>query len=172
MQYFFRRTIAYLVDCAIVFSAVMLVIQWLILRPLHDRLGFTDAWFQDSWHMELYVLLSSSLPVWLYFTLLDSEGGKGTPGKRWMKLRLEDTQGNRIPVVLNLLRTIIKLAPWEIIHVGVIFPTPLYFEESADLRWPTYLGIGLFVAYVISLLVQPQRRTVYDWLLETVVRRV
>ena len=53
--------------------------------------------------------------------------------------------------------------------MGVIFPTPLYYEQEADVRALTYFGILLFVTYVISILVNKRKQSIYDNLLGTQV---
>lgn len=82
MSLFLRRTGAYFLDCIICFSVVMLVLQWAILTPVREHMGITDAWFHHSWNLQLYIWLTISLPVWLYFALLDSRLFQGTLAKR------------------------------------------------------------------------------------------
>lgn len=70
-----------------------------------------------------------------YFALMDSIIARGTWGKRIFR---------------------------EIAHLGVIFPTPLYFESEAGLRVWSYLGIVLLVVYAVSLVISKHGQTVYD----------
>lgn len=168
MNNFFKRSFAYLIDCTICYSFVMVIIQWAILSQFRDQLGITNEWFKDSVNMELYVLTSISLPVWIYFTLMDSKISKGTIGKRILKLVVSQQDSNeKISIGKSLLRTIFKLAPWEIAHLGVIFPTPMYFEEAPGIRILTILGIGLFLVYIASILSDKQGRSLYDRILGT-----
>lgn len=169
IKYFLSRTIAYMVDSIIAFSAVMLVIQWVILRNIRPYFGITDEWFHESWNVQAYVFLTISLPVWIYFSFFDSKKSKGTFGKRIFKLAVVDNTGNRIPFSKSFIRTFLKLLPWEISHIGVIFPTPMYFETEADLRLATYLGVLLFVIYVLSILLDKSGIAIYDKLLQTKV---
>ncbi len=169
MKQLAKRSIAYFLDCFICYSLVMLLIQWALLSNLRGAIGLTDEWFEHSWNLQLYVLLTISLPVWLYFTYFDSKKTVGTFGKRIMKLSVTDTQSERIGLKKSFIRTLLKLSPWEIAHIGVIFPTPLYFAENADVRVVTILGILLFGIYMVSILISPDGRSVYDKLLETKV---
>ena len=84
-----------------------------------------------------------------------------------MKLAVVDIERKRISFRKSFLRTILKLFPWEIAHVGVIFPTPLYFSQNADIRFATVLGIILFAVYSLSILIDSGRQAVYDKLLRT-----
>lgn len=169
MKYFFKRTLAYLIDCFIAFGTVMLIIQWSILNNIRGYIGITDTWFQNSINMQLYVLTTISIPVWIYFTYFDSEKSKGTFGKRIFKLQVTNNKNQKISIGKAFLRTILKLLPWEIAHIGVIWPTPLYYENEPVVRILSYVGLLLFTIYVISIWTNPKKRTVYDRIIGTTV---
>lgn len=172
MKYFFKRALAYSIDITVCYSFVMLVFQWAILSNLHASLGITKAWFANSLNMELYVLLTISLPVWIYFTYFDSKQAKGTLGKRVVKLEVYDAEHKRIALGKSFFRTFFKLLPWELAHLGVIFPTPMYFEETPALRTLTIFGILLFSAYLLSILISPTNQSIYDKVVGTKVSEV
>ena len=90
MKHFLKRAVAYFTDCMICYSLVMLVIQLALLSNIREPLGITDEWFTNSINLQLYVSLTISLPVWAYFSYLDSNRSKGTFGKRMMKLAVYD----------------------------------------------------------------------------------
>jgi hypothetical protein len=73
------------------------------------------------------------------------------------------------PVKLSLgtsfIRTLCKLLPWEIAHLGVIFPVPMYFADQPGIRWLTILGIVLFGVYLISISLSEKNQSIYDRLL-------
>ncbi len=147
----------------------MLIIQWAILSNIRESIGITNEWFENSWNMELYVLASISLPVWLYFTYFDSNRAKGTIGKRIMKLSVVNKENEKINLGKSFKRTILKLSPWEIAHMGIIFPVPMYFEDEPTIRLFTIVGILLFAIYVISILANTNRQSIYDQLIGTKV---
>lgn len=170
MNYFLKRTAAYLIDCTICYAVVMLVIQWGILSFTREAIGITDEWLRLSLNLEAYVLLTISLPVWLYFTWMDSERTKGSIGKRVVGLAVRGrAEGGRISIGKSFTRTVLKLLPWEIAHLGVIFPTPMYFEEQPGIRILTLVGILLFAIYVISIFLSQKNQSLYDRLLATEV---
>ncbi|WP_160114719.1 RDD family protein [Aquimarina sp. AU474] len=160
---------AYLIDCIICYSLVMLVIQWAILSNIRESLGITEEWFKSSLNMELYVLISISIPVWAYFVYFDSNKTKGTFGKRILKLSVRDQENKTMSLSKSFQRTILKLAPWEIAHLGVIFPTPIYFENEPDIRILTIVGILLFSIYMISIVFNTNGQSLYDKLIGTKV---
>ncbi len=169
MKHFLKRTLAYFIDCTICYSLVILIIQWAILSHIRESLGITDEWFTSSLNMELYVLISISIPVWAYFTYYDSNRAKGTIGKRILKLSVYDKGKKKIGLGKSFQRTLLKLSPWEIAHIGVIFPTPMYFENEPDIRILTVFGILLFFTYMASILLNPNGQSIYDNLIGTTV---
>lgn len=163
-----RRALAYYLDCTIAFTVVMLGIQWLILLPMRPLIGWDDKWLHESWNMQMYVWLTISLPVFLYFTLMDSRITKGTFGKRIFKLKVVNNKGTQLSIGFSFLRTFFKLLPWELAHIGVIFPQPLYFQENPEIQLLTYLGLGLFLTYLITVIFS-HKKSPYDFLLHTKV---
>lgn len=169
MKHFLRRAAAYIIDCIICYTLIMLVLQWAILSNVRTLIGITDDWFRDSIHMELYVLLTISLPVWIYFIYFDSNRSKGSFGKRIMRLSVYDEYGERISLWSSFKRTFLKLLPWETAHLGIIFPVPMYIVENPDLRILTIIGILLFIVYALCIIVHPKGRSIYDKMIGTVV---
>lgn len=164
-----KRTLAYLIDCALIYSIVMLLIQWALLSNIRESIGITDQWFKNSWNMELYVLVSISLPVWLYFTLFDSNKTKGSIGKRILGLSVKDLANQSIQPGKSFVRTAFKLAPWEISHIGIVFPSPIYFEDEPGIRILIIVGILLFLSYLISIMLNSNDQAIYDRIVGTKV---
>ncbi len=170
IYHFIKRAMAYMIDCIICYSFVMLVIQWGILSQFREQWGITDEWFQNSLNLEIYVLSTISLPVWIYFTVLDSRKGKGTVGKRWLKFAVvKKNDEKRISMGSSFLRTGLKLMPWEISHLGIVFPVPMYFQEEPVIRTLTIIGIVLFLVYMLSVILDKESQIIYDKLLNTIV---
>lgn len=172
IKHFFKRALAYIIDCTICYAAVMLIIQWAILSNIRESIGITNEWFKSSLNMELYVLISISLPVWAYFTYFDSNKSKGTFGKRILKLSVYNTNHQKMGLGKSFQRTFLKLLPWEIAHLGVIFPTPMYFENEPTLRILTFIGMLLFIIYMSSILLNKNGQSIYDKMIGTKVIEV
>ena len=160
-----------LLYCLIAFAVVMLFIQWAILSHLRESFGITDIWFQSSINMQLYVLTSISIPVWIYFAYFDSKKSKGTFGKRIFNLVVKNNKNQKIDFWKSLGRTILKLLPWEIAHIGVIFPTPIYYENEPSVRILSYFGLLIFAIYVISIWTNSRKLAIYDRVIGTIVSK-
>jgi uncharacterized RDD family membrane protein YckC len=167
MKYVLRRSLAYFIDCIVAFASVMVIIQWGILSHIRIPIGITNEWLMTSINMQLYVLFSISIPVWAYFTWFDSRKSKGTFGKRVFKLSVRDNDKRQLSLGTSFLRTLLKLLPWEVAHLGVIFPTPLYFESEPDMRLIPFIGISLFALYLLSIFMNEKKQTLYDMILGT-----
>ena len=173
IPYLLKRTVAYLIDSSLGFGIAMLLIQWAILKPLRPLLGINDEFFKQSWNMEIYVLLTISLPVYLFFTFFDSSTKMGTPGKLLFRLKVTDSEGTRLSFKKALIRSIVKLLPWEIAHIGIIFPMPVYYTENPEIRMLSIVGLFIMLIYFISIAINKKSLSLYDQLIGTqVVRKV
>lgn len=165
-NYLFRRSLAYFIDCIIAFSIAMLLIQIAVLVPLRGYIGIDDDFFREAWNTEIYVLLTISLPVWLYFSILDNSRAQSSFGKRMLKLRVTESDGiSRLPFAKAFARTLLKLLPWELAHIGVVFPEPLHYMEAPEIRIMTIVGPVLLMIYFFSIIFTKSSQTLYDLLI-------
>lgn len=167
--YLWRRFAAYLIDCSLGFGLAMLFIQLLLVQYLHLIPGIDDAFLSDPWNMLTYVLLTISLPVYLFFSFFDASKNRGTPGKRWLGLQINTLDQKQLPFSKAFIRTVLKLLPWEIAHMGVIFPQPIYYTENPQTPWLSLLGLLLLLIYFLSIAFHKKSQSLYDQLLQTQV---
>ncbi len=157
-----RRIAAYLVDLVILFAVLApagLLVQRLL--GLEPRTGPEVA---------RTLLWNFSVPAWLYFMMGDHSVAGATPGKRMLKLRVMDTTGGRVSIGRALLRTAIKLLPWELVHLSA-------FALSTDLRKFSpvqVLGVGganlLVVIYLAVAVATRGQRSIHDFVAGTIIR--
>jgi uncharacterized RDD family membrane protein YckC len=60
-----------------------------------------------------------TLPVLLYFAIMEASARQGTIGKQATRLRVTDRQLHRIGFGRSLLRSAIKFTPWEVAHLSI-----------------------------------------------------
>ncbi len=156
---FVRRAAAYIVDIALLFG-VLFPLGWLAVLVLNFSPGSGLQIWQAT-------LLNFSLPAWLYFTLSDSLWGGQTLGKRWFKLKVTGSNSQPPGVLRALLRTAIKLLPWELAHVG-----GFALEGLPVLQW-TSIGLSnlLIVAYLLVLIPTHGQRSLHDIVARTQVQQ-
>ena len=78
---------------------------------LYFTVGF--EWIQNGWLFWAYVFTVVSLPLWLYYSLFESSARQATIGMRLLGLRVTGLNGERISFGRALLRTVVKLIPFE-----------------------------------------------------------
>lgn len=160
---FFRRSAAYLLDIVLLFT-VLALLGFLVQRAL----GFTPQLGRDLYFV---ILLNFSLPVWTYFILSETRWGGATVGKRLLRVRVVadgdrksmDGQrtGGKLTFAQSLLRTAIKLLPWELVHLaGFTAPAGSFtFLQGAGLLLANFLTI----LYLASALATLGKRALHDF---------
>ncbi len=163
-----RRLGAYGIDIALVF-AIYAVVQSLLFPIVQERY---PAVTQSGWALELYVVLTISLPVWFYFIISERSQQQATVGKRLLGLKVIGASLAAVTTGRIVLRTFGKLLPWELAHFANNVPTnPWLDPETVFSPW-RLIAIGLvyvlIIVYLISVIRRPEQ-CVYDRLAQTVV---
>lgn len=168
-----RRAAAYATDVAIAYG-IFLAIQTGI-SPLRNRLD--PNWMASPSLFEGYILLTISLPVWCYFAFSESSSWRATIGKRLLGLRVTDVAGKRIGIGRSVLRTAVKLLPWDLAHLTIALPAPLFIDpNSGALDWTRgEFRLGFILVYaligvtVVTMVRTSRRQALHDLAASTVV---
>ena len=156
------RVLAYGLDVAVLF-AVLAPLGWLVQRAL----GVEPRTGPEIWRV---LLVGFSLPTWLYFTVADAAGGR-TLGKRWLGLRALTGEGRGIAPARALLRTAVKLLPWELTHASA-FALARAEGGFTPAQWAGVLAANvLALGYLALAAATGGRRSVHDFAAGTEVRR-
>jgi len=169
VRYLVRRGGAYLIDCALIYTGVMAV-QVVVFTPLRNM--FDTSWLQSGLLLELYTLLTISFPAWAYCILAEQSKHQATLGKRLVKLQVADaTHNGRASTRQAVLRTVVKLLPWELAHLTVNLPRPLYFfpPQNGEVRFGFWIVAELMTLYVACVALTRRRQGVHDVLANTIV---
>lgn len=160
-----RRLAAYLVDILLLFAAV--VITQFGLEALTG--GLPMRLLTTGPRIEGWVWLSVSLPTSLYFALSESSAQQATPGKRLLGLRVTGTDGKRIGFGRALLRTIVKLIPWEVTHLSLFLPTPILMDGQGGFLPGLMTADVLIVFYLAVVVMTAGKRSIHDLVASTMV---
>lgn len=164
-----RRSGAYLADCAVM-TAAFVILQTFLFLPLRQRLIGSDEWLMAGGvPLEIYTLLTISLPTWLYFALSEQSTRQATLGKRVFHLIVTDIGGNRIGFRRAMLRTVIKLLPWEISHLTVNLPTSAMYDPEPKFRSGFFVVFVLLVLYPALILLTRRHQSLHDLITKTIV---
>lgn len=172
---FWRRIAALLVDyllilawMAVLFGASMLILT--VTGSLPNWLAYGTAVAQL---LGFAVLV---LPVGVYLWATESSRRQATVGKRALGMRVVTLTGERPRRLRILVRTAVKLLPWEWAHFWVWQLMAIVLAGGND--FPAWLVAGLVsaqvlpVVYVLVVALQRDRRGPHDLVAGTrVIRR-
>jgi uncharacterized RDD family membrane protein YckC len=162
---FFRRAAAYLLDITLAFALLFVLPQTIIAAQVWPILGITQDSFKSGIFTEVYVMLLISMPIWLYFILLDRSKLQGTPGKKLLGLSVTDARtGKTITTGQSILRNAIKLLPWELAHLANNIPTPLWYDPHPSIVRSVLMTIPmvLLTIYLIYCFASKGTKTIHD----------
>lgn len=162
-----RRLSAYAIDCSLAFA--VLVVPQIALSIITG--GASSDRLQTGPQLEVWYLSTVALPVWLYFILSERSTYQATVGKRLLGLYVTDLAGYRIGFRRALLRTAVKMIPWELTHLALFFPTPIMFDDSPGFRPALALVYLLMAIYLAAVVISPRNRSIHDFAAGTVVKR-
>lgn len=170
---FLRRIAALLVDYA-------LILGWLaVVTAISAVIALASGGYANwlAWGTVVAELLGFAilvLPVGIYLFVAESSSRQATVGKRALRLRVVARDGGRASAWRILVRTIVKLFPWEFAH---FFVWQVVAAAAGDGVFPLWLIVGLVVAdllpiaYVLTVAFQPDRRGPHDLVAGTRVVR-
>ena len=148
-----RRLAAYAIDVAIL-AVVLIPLSF----GVQATIGYRAETGIGVW---LASLLLISLPSWAYFILFDASPSGATLGKRVVGLRAARVEGSPLGLRRAVLRTAVKLLPWELTHLTMFALSPELgtFSLQLGLLWAVY---ALLALYLFVALRHEGRRSVHD----------
>lgn len=138
-----RRLLAYGLDFMLL-ATVLIALQALLYAGTG---GFPFDRLRTGYQIELWVLATMSLPVWLYF-VCGELWLQQTIGKKLFRLQVVDKTGTRIGLLQSLIRTAVKLLPWELSHLIVLVPEPWWSVEEPTNLLLIYIPNAAIVLYI------------------------
>lgn len=150
-----------MLDCAIAFM-FLAATQLVLFTPIREVFGISEAWFYSGLNTELYMLLTISLPIWLYFILLEKSAWQATLGKKALGLRVIQGDGSRLSGFSAFVRTLIKLLPWEVAHIANNFPVPMWYAENPGFRIGFAITGVLMGVYMLMVFLSKRKQTIHD----------
>jgi uncharacterized RDD family membrane protein YckC len=163
-----RRLLAFGLDYILIAAyLVVLVGAGVLLRAAAPDIA--AALFGGPAVGELVGFLALTLPISLYFTLLEASPAGATWGKRRVGLRVVGPGDAPLSIGRSALRTALKFVPWELSHALIW----RYAFAAGDP--PLYLDLGLIVVWLLiganvaSAVLVRDHRSLYDLLSGTSV---
>lgn len=161
-----RRILAFLLDYLVIAAYGLLIV---VPLSLVFRDFFRPLFSGTPAIAELTGFLLITLPVSLYFLIGECTPRQGTLGKRKLAIRVVDGHGRHIRLWRSIVRTVVKFLPWETAHFA-IWQTILPGGISEHFAMLILIVVNITVIiYLISPLLNRERRSVYDWIAGTKV---
>jgi uncharacterized RDD family membrane protein YckC len=156
-----RRAGAFALDYLLIAAWLVVVVGLgVVARAAVPRL--TATIFSDPIAAEAVGFLLLTLPVGLYFALSEAGPSGATWGKRRMGIGVVAAAGEPPSIGRSVLRTTLKLLPWELAH-AVIWRFAIPGSASEALLDAGLVLVWILIgANLVSLLVDASRRTLYD----------
>lgn len=162
-----RRALAYALDALLLFVAFPLLLGAIFYLIFYLTIGL--EWTRDGFLFWAFVFCTVSLPFWLYYSLCESSPRQATIGMRVLRLRVIGVEGERINFGRALLRTVVKLLPFEINHLVMFLPTPIWNDPSQDFRVGFAVVGALIVIYLATMILTRRKQSVHDLAARTIV---
>lgn len=171
---FWRRIAALLIDYLLILSwmAVLFGASTLLLAAT----GSLPDWLAHGTAVaQLYGFVLLVLPVGIYLWATESSARQATVGKRALGIRVVTMEGGRPGRVRILVRTVVKLLPWEWAHFWVWQLMAIVLTGGTVI--PGWIVPGLIsaqvlpVVYVLCVAFQRDRRGPHDLVAGTRVVR-
>jgi uncharacterized RDD family membrane protein YckC len=162
------RLLAFALDWVVLFAALAAP-QALVALVWGD---WPLASVDSGWLVWGWVLLTVSLPSWVYFTISDSSRRGATVGKRVLGLAVrDDADDGRLSRGRSLARTAVKLLPWELTHVMIFLPEPIGETLTPFKTGMIVLVNSLMLIWLVVPVIRPDRRALHDLAAGSVVTR-
>jgi uncharacterized RDD family membrane protein YckC len=158
---FKRRSLAFFIDILILFPILFILNLILIII-----LGFPSTGFQ----IYIRIIISFSIPIWIYFIISDISKNGTTLGKKLMKLQVKTIDEKNLTIRNALIRTAIKLIPWELTHLTFFGLSGNWGDFSTIqivLVIITYIMIFIYVYFMIRT---KGKRGIHDLVAKTIVQ--
>lgn len=147
-------------------ACVLVGLQWLLYR-ITSGFPFNDL--NEGYEIELWVLVTMSLPVWIYFIYSELRKQQ-TIGKRIFKLKVTNERGAKINSRQALVRTAIRLLPWELTHVILLVPKPWWSVEAPENQYLLYIPNIIMLLYIAVLFANWGGKGIHDLMAKTKVQ--
>lgn len=189
---FFKRILAYLIDCFILFFAMIVVNLFIPIsgnvNELNTRLSdvmnkymaeeisieeFTEESEDISYDLTKATYISSiaGIVVYiLYFVVYQAYNNGQTLGKRWLKIQVVKNDGSAVDMNNLLVRGLI---PYGLLVNFILVIAIMFFSKNMFLNISHILGnIHNIVIFVTIIMMMIKSRGIHDYLSKTKVEEI
>ncbi|WAC02758.1 RDD family protein [Lacinutrix neustonica] len=157
-----KRIFAYCIDyfVIIIYAALLFLLTYTIHKILDQPLTQLDPITGN-----VISFFTLTLPVFLYFFFYESSSKKGTIGKQWVKIKVENNSKRNI-----FIRVFFKIFPWEMAHFGIHWAL-FYSNQGVEIPlWNWIVNIVpqiIVIIYFITIVLSKGKSSIYDRIANT-----
>lgn len=162
-----KRIFAYCIDyfVIIIYALILFAITFTIHKILDKPIEF-----QDPVTGNIISFFTLTLPAFLYFFFYESSSKKGTLGKQWLKIKVENNSKRNI-----FIRVLFKIIPWEIAHFAIHWSV-FYSNKGMEVPiWNIVVTIVpnvIILIYFITIVLSKGKSSIYDRIAKTSIEAV
>lgn len=162
-----KRIFAYCIDyfVIIIYALILFAITFTIHKILDKPIEV-----QDPVTGNIISFFTLTLPAFLYFFFYESSSKKGTLGKHWLKIKVENNSKRNI-----FIRVLFKIIPWEIAHFTIHWSV-FYSNKGMEVPiWNIVVTIVpnvIIVIYFITIVLSKGKSSIYDRIAKTSIEAV
>lgn len=162
-----RRLVAY--GAGVSFALVALVAVQAVLVPVNPLLRADSAASGAALHA--WVTLTVTSPTILGFAAFWASRSGATPGMRLCGIRVRSATGSPLPPVRALLRATVLLIPFELNHLVLFHPVPMWADQDVGFRGGIVAVYVLVTLYLVVTVATRARQGPHDLAAGSVVER-
>ncbi|MFH0853321.1 MAG: RDD family protein [bacterium] len=163
-----KRILAFIIDYLVIalYAGILFLLVYSAIKLFNLNTNVSSVIGQ------LIGMISLTLPVVLYFVIMENKSKQGTIGKNIKKIKVTDVNNQTASLKYIIIRNIIKFMPWEIAHLGIHWT--IYFSNEG-IEQPVWIWLVLVipqvtvVIYLLSIVIDKNNRGIYDRISHTKV---
>lgn len=124
------------------------------------------------WGAHALGFVALTLPVGIYFIATELSSSHASIGKRLMRIHVVTVRKGRLSARQTVLRTVVKLLPWELAHTAIYWlvdATRRHSQPSFATQGLLLLANVLPIIYVAWVVVRRDHRGPHDFAAQTAV---
>ena len=161
------RIAAYSVDIVLLFIGILATQA--LLKPVNPLLGRSAA--ASGFRHHLWVYATVSLPILIYFALCVSSNWRATIGMKLLGIHVSGLSGAQLSIVRGFLRSFVMLIPFELNHIVMFYPAPIWKDPKPGFRYGFIITGVLMMIYLGAVLISEHHQSIHDLVAKTVVVR-
>lgn len=156
------RLYAFAIDYLVIISYAGILFGVVKLIQLNSDLFLSNL---KPFEGQLIGFFTLTLPVILYFIIMENSNKQATIGKIFMKLKVSGFKSEKPSLKKIVIRNLFKFSPWEFAHLGLYW---MVYYSTNNMDVPLWIWFTLIcpqiivVVFIISIFLNKDNRALYE----------